>query len=1489
MLISVPRLTHERRETVPDSWKYSRLYTLFPVVAMLAAGALAFQQSSVYYVLSITPFSNGAYNISLMSVSTFYVHNATVTSQQLTGISTDERVTETISSNYSITLQLAPVGTPVTQLGQFQVQSITQNGDVTDDVKLLNPTTGYVHSVTCIFDVLTGISVGDLVNEFVDSNGEIRFSESGQTGGSSSLLKLLGDCLCGNDTEESPSAGEPIGIAGGNVFYQVTDYTSAGPNKLTFSRYYNSLADPKSLAVELGNNWRGTYDRYLRIASSSSLIAERADGQELGFTLKGSTWASDTDVDLQLTQSGSSWTLTDGKDTIETYLQVSSNEAVLTSIQARNGYTRTLQYDGNNRLLSVTDSFGLALSFTYNGALLQSVATPDGLVLTYGYNAGGNGTGVLASVSYSTTPVTSQSYLYENSALPFALTGVIDEDGNRFTTWTYDSTGRGLSSQHGPAGLVKIAYNDSDGSRTVTNALGQQEVYRFTKLQGVPKVSEIDRAGTASTASATRRFTYDSNGYLASQTDWNGNAINYVNDVHGQPVSIVEAAGSAQARTTTIAYHATLHLPLKIVQPGLTTTFVYDASGNLLTLTQTDTTTTSVPYSTNGQVRTFAYSWSNALVASVQSPRTDVTGLTQFTYDGSGALISVTNALGQVIQVAGHMPGGLPQTIVDANGVTTQITYDARLRPLSNSVTTGAGQLTTSYAYDPAGNLLGVTLPDGSALTNTYDVAHRLTGVTDLFEQNIAYTLDAAGDRTQSNVKAADSTVRLKHSASFDALGRLVQDIAGAGQTTRHAYDSNGNTLTVTDGLNRATGRSFDALNRLTRITDPAGRVTTIAYDSLDRPVSVTDANNGATKYVYDGFGNLIQQVSPDSGTTIYHYDSGGNLVQKADGAGAVTNYTYDALDRPLGITYPADAGENVTYTYDEPGHGFGVGRLTTMTDAAGQFSRSYDERGNLLNETRTSGAVSLSTSYGYDPSSRISSITYPSGWTATYNRDAMGRITGIAAQAPGGATALTVASGILYQPFGPMSGLAAGNGVTETRGFDPDYRLTTLTAKGTSVLENLSYSYDPANNVLSVSDGSPNGQKFGYDTLNRLTSASGSYGSFTYSYDGVGNRLSQTLGNSTTSYSYTASTNRLTRITAGSATQTIGYTVAGNINSIMPNTGAATTMTYNQSGRLASIASGTQQVAGYTYDGFGQRLGKTNPVSGATFREYDYSGHLLEETDGEGNPQADYIYLGDRPIAVLQPDNGNLYWIQGDRLDTPQMATDGSQAIAWTGAYQPFGKMSVPSTLITQDLRMPGQEFDAETGWYHNGFRDYMPDLGRYLETDVIGLAGGLNTYAYAGGNPLRVVDPLGLDINLFPGDTAEYAGAQWYTQSAAAKGTVNVYAHGGYGWWDDPSIARAQNGDPTAPGDINKMVNLILSDPNYTNIGSVYLRICHGAEKGKTRLSLAQQIKDALAAKGFKGSVYAWSGQVETAPPGGTSVQLGIGPYLPLPPTKF
>ncbi len=150
---------------MPNPSLLSRWLTLCLAILLAASGAWAQQTPSVYFVLSITPFSNGSYNISLMSVSTFNVHNATVTSQQLTGITTNIRVTETVSSSGVITLQVAPVGTPVTQLGQFQVQSITQNGTDTDDVKLFNPTTGNTHSVTCLYDVVQGISGGRLPGE----------------------------------------------------------------------------------------------------------------------------------------------------------------------------------------------------------------------------------------------------------------------------------------------------------------------------------------------------------------------------------------------------------------------------------------------------------------------------------------------------------------------------------------------------------------------------------------------------------------------------------------------------------------------------------------------------------------------------------------------------------------------------------------------------------------------------------------------------------------------------------------------------------------------------------------------------------------------------------------------------------------------------------------------------------------------------------------------------------------------------------------------------------------------------------------------------------------------------------------------------------------------------------------------------------------------------------------------------------------------------
>jgi len=985
---------------------------------------------------------------------------------------------------------------------------------------------------------LPGAGVGS------NSNSDTEFTSITNCAAAKSL-GYCAACAANADHPGEPSSGDPITIGTGNLFEEATDYTTAGKNPLSFTRYFNSLGGTfysETFATTLGVNWRGTYDSYLHITpatgQATSVFAERADGQVLDFTFNGSSWTTDTDVDATLTQSGSTWTLTDRNDAVFIYTANSTGEGLLNSITLRNGYTQNLTYNGN-QLKTVTDSYGRQLDFSYyTNGMLETVTTPDGLVLTYGFTAAAGGN-QLTSVSYNTNPVTSQTYVYENSAVPFALTGIIDENNNRFATWTYNSLGQGLTSQHGTgtstADLTTLTYNNS--TTTVTNALGVTDTYTFTTLQEVPKVTQISRASTSTTAAATQTFTYDSNGYLASKTDWNGNQTTFVNDTHGDPTTMSEAVGTSAARTATIAYNSTwVHLPDSITTSGLTTSFTYDSSGEQLTKTLSDTTTTTAPYSTGGQTRTWTNTWSDFLLASVQTPNGNTT---KYGYDGTGALTSTTDALNHVTQITAHTGGGLPETIVDPNGVTTTLSYDPRQRLTGSTVSGSSGTYKTSWTYDAAGNLITTTLPDNSYLTNAYDTAHRLIQVTDALGNYTGFTLDALADRTQTSIYKSGGTITWQDSGTFDALGRELMDTAGAGQTTTRTYDPNGNVLTVEDGLNHTITNTYDALNRLSTSTDANAGVTTPSYDTHDRIISVADANNNTTSYIRDGFGDVIQLTSPDSGVAVFHYDADANLTSKTDALGIVTDQTFDALDRPLTTTYPADAAENVAYTYDQTGTGFsfGVGRLTSVTDAAGSLTRAYEERGNPSAEVRTNGNTTLTTGYTYDGANRIASMTYPDGTLVTYLHDAAGYLATVSATPSGSTTTTTIAT-LSHQPFGPQSAVTYGNGIAETWAYDNSYRPTNITdALSGANLQNLTYAYDNANNVTSITDGvnAANGQTLGYDVINRLTSAAsgtGGYGTDTWTYDNVGNRLTQVQGATTATYGYTTGTNRLATIT---------------------------------------------------------------------------------------------------------------------------------------------------------------------------------------------------------------------------------------------------------------------------------------------------------------------------------------------------------------------
>jgi RHS repeat-associated protein len=1153
----------------------------------------------------------------------------------------------------------------------------------------------------------------------------------------------------------TPHCGDPIDIGSGNVFEQVTDYETAGQNKLSFIRYYNSMSGTDTFATTIGRNWRSNYDRYLHLVSASQVEAERPDGQIVNFALVGSTWTPDTDIDMTLTNSGSTWTLKDHDDTIETYT-ASGSKAVLNTIALPNSYTQTLNYT-SGVLTSVSDSYSRTLSFTYTSGLLTGVTTPDSLVLSYGHTASGTQY-LLTSVGYNTSPATSQTYVYGNVSFPFMLTGITDENSNAYASWSYDGFGRATLSEHaGGADEMQVSYDDTTGNRTVTGPLGIQDTYQFTYLQGVPKVIEIDRAANGTIAAASRYFTYDTNGYLATATDWNGNTTSYTNDAHGDPTTIVEASGSGVARTTTVLYDTTwVHKPYTTTKTGVTIDDRYDATkGNLLTHKLTDTTTTSIPYSTNGQTRTWTYTYTaTGQLHTVTTPRTDLTLTTTYAYTG-GTLTSITDPLSHVTTINTYTGGGLPTKITDANSVETDLAYNQRNWLTSKTVVKTGGNEVTTYTYTGSGQPHVVTLPDSSSdtLTYAYDNAQRLKTITNGASETTNYTLDAMGDVTLKTIKNASAVTVATHSATFDALGHMLTSVgATAPESTSFAWDGQGNRITVTDANSNATGTAWDALNRASTVTDALTHTATPTYDARDNVTNQTDFNGYSTAFVFDGFPDAaIQKASPDTGTAVYHYDLDGNQTQRTDARSVVTNRTFDKLERPLTESFPAYTAENIAYTYDSTTSGNkGIGRLTSVTDESGSTTITYDTFGNIITEVRVIGGKTYTTSYSYDLANRLKEIIYPSGRYVDYTYDTHGYLTTVTTKPTSGGTVTTLASSIVHEPFGPIASFTYGNTLAQTRSYDANYWLTGIvTSNGTTHIQNLTFGYDNAGNLHTITDSldTTRNQTFGVDALNRLHTATGKYGSRTYTYDSNTNRATWYNGTITRTTTNNTSKNTMASITDGTNTRHFTWTNSGNMASddrVMDG-GLAVAYTYGGRDRLESLTVSSQPVT-FKINALGERVSKAT-VSATTHFMFDLAGHIIGEANGStGANLREYVWMENIPLAQIDS-SGNIVYIHPDQVNAPQKITNPSKTIVWDYEVEPFGETyATPTNTTPTNHRFPGQYSDTEDSLYYNLYRDYDPTLGRYVQADLLGLSAGTNLFSYVGQTPTQEIDPNGL-----------------------------------------------------------------------------------------------------------------------------------------------
>ncbi len=1117
------------------------------------------------------------------------------------------------------------------------------------------------------------------------------------------------------------SVGNPINVATGNKYEEVLDLSVATPGvPLEFRRSYNSQV---IMDGPLGYGWIHTYAMILSVVKTNPTKRVRiwdSDGRALYFSQVQQT---PTEI-LFGGESGTKDRLKQVISTGEYFLRRKKgnltyrfgSDGKLLQISDPNGNIQTLTYTGG-LLTQISDNFGKTLSIQYSNNRIFSVTDPKNQSVSYQYQSGD-----LWKVTYPDTNFISYAYSNHN------LTDKYDTNNNLIGHWGYDSRRRAIDyyshlKDGVPQERIDLSYQL--GRTLVAKSTGTT-TYTTAVIYGINVVTGID--GCSACGSINKRFQYSNLLDLTQVTSIDGsnqyttqytydNPSNWWEQV-GEITQMTEALGWPDQRTTSYTYTHRTDDPFLLTQSTETIksvvdpqqnkviTLTYDNYGNILSRQEAGyvlingvstprTYTTSYQYNALGQL------------TQINGPRTDVPDITTLEYyantsgegNNRGQLKAIVNALNQRTEFSNYDANGNAGKVKDPNNVETQYTYDERnrIKTITNLSTTAQ----TQYFYNVRGNLSYIILPVGNRIDFSYNLANKLTEIKDNLNNRIQYQYDVEGNRIKEEIKDPQGALKKYLDFTYDAYNNLKKIINPDTTYTENTYDGRRNPIAQKDPRNNTTTYVYDPLNRLKQMTQPLSTITNYGYDTQDNQASITDPNGNITRYWSDDFGRRNQTGSPDTGTTDYLYDGAGNLIQRFDAKGTVVNYTYDELNRFTAIQFPSDPNQNVTFTYDSTQVTYGIGRLTGRVDPSGSYAFYYDAQGNLNKEEKTINSILYTTQYTYNNNNILTSITYPSGRTITYALDQTGRISQVSTTL--GGNPKTLASAITYLPYGGITGLTYGNGLSLIRGYDNQYRISSIV---TGSILNLTYGYDPNGNITSILDvvNPPGGQPL------------------------------ETPG----TYSYQTGTNKLTHI-EGTPSIDFGYDANANIIS---ETGW--TYVYDLSNQLYRAYQGTTLVGEYIYNGAGQRIKKVTQTETKIFH-YDIWGHIIAETNQNGTMIAEYIYLGDQLLAMIKP--GNLvYYFHNDHLGTPQVLTDDSQAIAWKAVYTPFGEAVTSIQTIENPFRFPGQYYDSETGLHYNYFRYYNPQTGRYITPDPIGLEGGINLFVYVANNPVNFVDPIGL-----------------------------------------------------------------------------------------------------------------------------------------------
>jgi len=942
------------------------------------------------------------------------------------------------------------------------------------------------------------------------------------------------------------------------------------------------------------------------------------------------------------------------------------------------------------------------------------------------------------------------------------------------------------------ARLIKTGANDHPWEIKFRDGVS----WRFAPFPGIPGLirggppmflTEIMRPGSetlklerdpkgklTAIASSTRqfRFNYGPNGFVSEIVDDENRTMSYtyISVDPNRPDDLrIKTETDPAGRVTSYSYVGDAEIPAdavcgsqrsmgwrikSILLPGKTEPVVnhYGAGRRVLRQTHPD-----------GTEFRFRYRVAGACVTHISKPGERCTAASCPTEDSwenheagwrvHGGQVVATTAVGAdgSVVTLNFNARGLPTAITDTAGQTTRVKYDANGQP--TEIVDSLGRLVImeydsngnrSKVMDGLGRVIRASYTPGSFLPASFTRYQDSNFGGEAYPRTYSITYSSGSARPTQISNPLGQTITI----SYTENGQVSSIANPLGEAAAFKYNSAGDLVSLTDPLGRVIRTERDKVGRPTAKTDALGYTSRIVVNGVNEIHESVDADNQKLRWHYDAAGRLVRLENVSRGAdvesydydqgdrvvrqrdalgqeTFFNYDAGGRLQKITDRQGRVTTFVYDSAGRVASTTNPESSR---TFAYDA------VGRLVEAVESGNRVRLQYDAADRIVVEEHVVGARSTRLEHTYDVlNQRVRRSVTSSGLDGTfgpditdYEYDNVGRITAVIYRAGGARNDRTA---YIWDAAGRLTSKTLPDGTTLTSSFDSASQLKQMEYRRSdgSLIERLTYEHDARGSITSRASLNPvslpdTPMTAVYDAANRLTSVTlkpGTAGEVTYTlaYDSVGNLISKTNVNDATDRTTFVwdTVNRLAGLNSPGMNAKFVYDLLGR-----------------RAERHIQRAGDPAQITHYLYDGdqsvaaLRQPQGPLAPQVAAQITGLQVDEALAEIVRDGAGPAMRRAYVTDQLGSVLA-----------------LVADDGS--VLGAASYSAYGETVASGALPAGGTGYAGRESDG-TGLYYYRARYYDPVLKRFIAEDPIGLAAGINQYAYVNGDPINLNDPSGL-----------------------------------------------------------------------------------------------------------------------------------------------